>query len=78
MSQQQKAPVDINATFCYLVAPDPLRLAACDGKSRKTAKCKLFDAALSSMEADIVDLERNGAKFSRSATSQYRKNTGHF
>ena len=53
-SLQQKAPVDIDAALCYPLAPVPLNLATCDGTRRKTAKSKLFDAALSSMEADSV------------------------
>ena len=56
-SQQQKAPVDINAAHCYPLAPVPLNLATCDGTWRKTAKSKHFDAALSSIEADDIDLK---------------------
>lgn len=48
-SQQQNAAINIDKALCYPLAPVPLSMATCDGIRRKTAKSKLFDAALRSL-----------------------------
>lgn len=56
-SQQRKATVNIDAALCYPLAPVPLSLATCDGTRRKTAKSKLFSAALTSLEVERIEIE---------------------
>ena len=48
-SQQHNAAINIDKALCYPLAPVPLSMATCDGIRRKTAKRKLFDAALPSL-----------------------------
>ena len=48
-SQQHNATINIDKALCYPLAPVPLSMATCDGIRRKTAKSKLFDAALPSL-----------------------------
>ena len=56
-SQQRNATVNIDAALCYPLAPVPLSLATCDGTRRKTAKSKLFSAALTSLEVEGIEIE---------------------
>ena len=61
-SHQQNAAINIDRALCYPLAPVPLSMATADGARRKTAKSKLFDAALSSItngdrEPSDVDTE---------------------
>ena len=49
--------MNIDAALCYPLAPVPLSLATCDGTRRKTAKSKLFSAALTSLEVEGIEIE---------------------
>ena len=56
-SQQRNATVNIDAAFCYPLAPVPLSLATCDGMRQKTAKSTLFQAVLTSFEVERIEFE---------------------
>jgi hypothetical protein len=61
-SQQQNAPINIDKALCYPLAPVPLSMAACDGIRRKTAKSKLFNAALTSLienDAQLPEVQQS-------------------
>ena len=63
-SYANKTGVDIEKVFTYPLAPVAMPLCTPDGSNRKTAKSKLYDAAMED-EVTIIDSNNGDSKSSK-------------